>query len=130
MANTITLSVSPQDVAELKANPHISPSKLFRSAMRLHRAMEEFMDIYDIWDFCLKLRENGDKFLTLSKEIQRRQERIDSLQDVLAQKEFTDRRLRKANETDNGLNGATQPIIGQDGTDGKQFEIFEGFSKS
>lgn len=100
MANTITISVSSQDLAELQANPAISPSKLFRSAMKLERARMEFEDIFDIWDFVLKLREHGDKFLTLGKEIQRRQERIDSLQDVLAQKELTERRLRAPQQTD------------------------------
>ena len=103
MANTITISVSSQDLSELQANPSISPSKLFRSAMKLQRSIMEFEDIYDIWDFCLKLRESGDKFLILGKEIQRRQERIDSLQDVLAQKELTERRLRKIDEADNRL---------------------------
>jgi hypothetical protein len=110
MANTITISVTSQDLAELQANPSISPSKLFRSAMRLERAMQEFSDIYDIWDFCLHLRGTQDKFITLGKEIQRRQERIDSLQDVLAQKELTERRLRKADEANNGIVGTIAEI--------------------
>lgn len=100
MANTITISVSSQDLAELQANPSISPSKLFRSAMKLHRAMPEFLEIYDIWDFVLVLRSAQDKFQTFGKEIQRRQERIDSLQDVLAQKELAERRLRAPQQTD------------------------------
>lgn len=110
MANTITISLSPQDLQFLEANPQISPSKLFRSACRLQRSIDEFMDIYDIFDFALRLRENSDKFLNLGKEIQRRQERIDSLQDVLAQKELTERRLRKADEANNGIIGTIAEV--------------------
>jgi len=102
MANTITLSISPQDAAFLNENPSISPTKLFRSAIRLERCREEFMDIYDIWDYVLKLREHSDKFFKLQLEIQRRNERIESLQDVLAQKEITDRRIRKIEQPING----------------------------
>jgi len=110
MANTITISVSSQDLAELNANPAISPSKLFRSAMKLERARDEFIEIYDIFDFVLKLREQGDRFVTLGKEIQRRQERIDSLQDVLAQKELTERRLRKIDEANHGVIGTIAEV--------------------
>lgn len=101
MANTITISVSNQDKAFLEENPTLSPSKLFRSAVRLQRNREEFMDIYDIFDFCLKLREISEKISFLQKEIQRRNERIESLQDVLAQKEIGERRVRKAEQGDN-----------------------------
>lgn len=100
MANTITISVSSQDLAELKANPALSPSKLFRSAMKLHRQMPEFLEIYDIADFAPHIRIMQDRFQILGKEIQRRNERIDSLQDVLAQKELTERRLRTPEQTD------------------------------
>lgn len=103
MSNTITISVSSQDIAFLKENPQISPSKLFRSACKLEKARDEFLNIYDIWDFCLILRENQDKFLNLSQEIKRRNERIDSLQDVLAQKELNERRLRETKQTDYGF---------------------------
>lgn len=75
--------------------------------MKLERAREEFMEIYDIWDFCLRMREQGDRFIILGKEIQRRQERIDSLQDVLAQKELSERRLRKIEQAEHGLSPAT-----------------------
>ena len=110
MANTITISITSQDLAFLNENPSLSPSKLFRSAMKLERSKEEFMDIYDIWDYCLKIREQGEKFIMLQKEIQRRNERIDSLQDVLAQKELTERRLRKTDETDNRLIGTIAEV--------------------
>ena len=99
MANTITISVSSQDLAELNANPGLSPSKLFRSAMKLHRAMPEFLEVYDISDFVPHIRLMQDRFQILGKEIQRRQERIDSLQDVLAQKELAERRLRAPEQT-------------------------------
>ena len=108
MANTITLSISKQDQAFLEENPTISPTKLFRSAIRLERCREEFMDIYDIWDYVLKLREHSDKFFKLQLEIQRRNERIESLQDVLAQKELNERRIREVKQTDHGL-VATNP---------------------
>ena len=108
MANTITISVSPQDLAFLKENPSISPSKLFRSAIRLEKVKNEFVDIYDISDYCLSLRERGETFLILSKEIQRGNERIESLQDVLAQKELNERRIREVKQTDHGL-VATNP---------------------
>ena len=103
MANTITISVSPQDLAFLKENPSVSPSKLFRSAIKLEKSKNEFVDIYDIWDYCLSLRERGEKFIILSKEIQRGNERIESLQDVLAQKELAERRLRTPEQTNNGF---------------------------
>lgn len=103
MANTLTISISPQDAEYLDQNPGVSPTKLFRSAMRLEKGKEQFMDIYDIYDYNLILREHAAKFLQLQQEIQRRQERIESLQDVLAQKELTERRLRKTSEANNGL---------------------------
>ena len=103
MSNTITLSISAQDLAFLKENPTLSPTKLFRSAMILEKHKEEFMDIYDIVDYKLKLQTIMDKISTLQTEIQRRNERIDSLQDVLAQKELAERRIRKSIEENNGL---------------------------
>lgn len=110
MANTITISVSPQDIAFLQENPTLSPSKLFRSAVRLQRNREEFDDIYDIFDFCLKLREIQEKISFLQKEIQRRNERIESLQDVLAQKEIGERRVRATEQKNIGLACGTPEI--------------------
>jgi len=113
MANTITLSISNQDKSDLERDKSISPSKLFRSAMVLYRSREEFLDIYDILDYKLTLRELQDKISYLGKEIQRRNERIDSLQDVLAQKELGERRLREVVKNDNGLIAANpQPQSG------------------
>ena len=93
MANTITISISDQDLASLKEDSSLSPSKLFRSAMKLHRSMTEFLDIYDIIDYKLILSDREFKILQFQKEIERRQERIDSLADVLAQKELALRRI-------------------------------------
>jgi len=101
MANTLTISVNPADMAFLSENPTVSASKLFRSAVRLARNREEFLDIYDIFDYCLSLRERQDKIQHLQKEIQRRNERIESLQDVLAQKEIGERRIRQSAESNN-----------------------------
>lgn len=103
MANTITISVSSADLAYIEENSSISPSKLFRSAVQLHRHREEFIQIYDIWDFCLVLREQQEKFIFLQKEIQRRNERIESMQDVLAQKEINERRIRVAKQETDGI---------------------------
>jgi len=102
MANTITISVTSQDLFDLNENFDWSATKIFRSAMKLQRSRQEFLDIFDIWDFKLKILEMENKILMFQKEIERRQERIDSLQDVLAQKELTERRLRKTEQTDNG----------------------------
>lgn len=94
MANTITISISNQDKQDLQQFSSISPSRLFRSAMMLERHKEEFMNINDIFDYRLALLEIMEKVQSLHKEIQRRNERIDSLQDVLAQKELNERRTR------------------------------------
>jgi Na+/phosphate symporter len=96
MTETITLSLSNQDKMELEQNPFISPSKLFRSAMVLERAKSEFMDINDIVDYKLKIKDLMDKISFMSREIERRNERIDSLQDVLAQREIQERRVRNS----------------------------------
>lgn len=102
MATTLTISVTSQDLAELKGNPALSPSKIFRSAMRLVRSMEEFLDIYDILDFKHQLIDKQEKITRMAREIERRNERIESLTDVLAQKELRDRRLRKTFESNSG----------------------------
>lgn len=109
MGNTITLSVSPADLAYLEENPTLSPTKIFRSAIRLDKSRSEFyfLDLFDIYDYAISLREMMEKITILQKEIERRVERIESLQDVLAQKELAERRLYKANKTDNGF---TQPV--------------------
>lgn len=103
MSHTLTISVTPQDLAEFKNNRALSPSKIFRSAMILMRHRNEFFNINDIVDYRLVLLEQQEKIQTLQKEIVLRNERIDSLQDVLAQKELTDRRIRCANEPYNSI---------------------------
>lgn len=110
MTETITLSINPQDAHDLNEHPDWSASKIFRSAMKLQRSREEFMDIYDICDFKLKISDLQEKIMTLQKEIVRRNERIDSLQDVLAQKELAIGRLRKADQTDNGIIGTIAEV--------------------
>jgi hypothetical protein len=129
MANTITISVTPQDLQDLEKNPSWSATKIFRSAMRLQRCREEFLDIYDIYDYLLEVRKREDVIAFLQKEIQRRNERIDSMQDVLAQKELSERRLRKVEQTNNRFEDGNREI-----ESGVQFgsaapEIIKGISQ-
>jgi len=93
MGNIISLSISNEDKHFLKENKQISPSKLFRDALKLERFRREFLDIYSITDFHDKVLRFQERFLFLGKEIRTREERIESLQDVLAKKELAQRRV-------------------------------------
>lgn len=112
MASTLTISLSHQDGYDLEKGElkDVSPSKLFRSALMLHRSMGEFLDVYDIIDYRRLARDARDKFISLQKEIARRQEIIDSLRDVLAEKELRERRISTNNEQNNGLRGVSTEI--------------------
>jgi hypothetical protein len=128
MATTLTISITPQDSYELKNNPALSPSKIFRSAMKLHRSMEEFIDLFDIFDFKLALLDKQEKIARMSKEIERRNERIESLTDVLAQKELAERRLRKVVEGDTRSGQGTSAIEELRGEFENQRDQPQGFS--
>lgn len=96
---TLTIGLSAQDAQDLEHDNDlklVSPTKLFRSALALERSKTEFLDVYDILDYRKALRDAQEKFIYLQKEISRRQEIIDSLRDVLANKEIAERRVRKA----------------------------------
>lgn len=100
MATTLTISVSSQDLKDLSENPSWSPSKIFRSAMKLQRKLEAF-DCYCLEDYLIKILEMRDKFPILQNEILKREEKIDSLKNVLEEKIVAERRLREAKQSDN-----------------------------
>ncbi len=93
MGNIISLSITNEDKAFLKANPQISPSKLFRNALRVERRRGEFIEIDSILDYPNKILKFQERVAFLGKEILIREERIESLQNVLAQKELSERRI-------------------------------------
>ncbi len=93
MGNVISLSISNEDKHFLKENPEVSPSKLFRQALKLERFRVELIDVYSIVDYHDKILKFQERFQFLGKEIRIREERIESLQDVLAKKELEQRRI-------------------------------------
>lgn len=105
MANTLTISVSPQDLADINANPAWSPSKIFRSAMKLQRRMDSFIEIYCLEDFIETILRMQTKMAVMQGEILKREEKIDSLKNVLEEKIVGERRLRKAEKGDSGSRG-------------------------
>lgn len=109
---TITVSLSMQDAYDLEKGElqNVSPTAIFRSALGLYRSMGEFMDIYDILDYRRALRSQQDKIMMFQKEIERRQEIIDSLRDVLAQKELNERRVRAPSGQVDGLRGEANAV--------------------
>ncbi len=88
MANIISLSILERDKQYLKERV-IHKSKLFREACELHRRMGEFSNLYNIIEYYDLYNEMMRKVLILQKEIVRRNETIEALQDVLARKEIT-----------------------------------------
>ena len=92
MANTLTLSVSEEHKHYLKEN-QIKKSELFHDAIRLHRKMKEFLDVQRVFDYYGKIKELHEKIIFFQKEIVRRNETIEALQDVLAQKEINERKV-------------------------------------
>lgn len=106
MGNIISLSISHQDKAFLAENKQVSPSKLFRDACKLYRRLPEFFDMYEIGAFYERILNLQNHVSFLGKEILRREERIESLQDVLAQKEIAERRVRDITQkSDNSRSG-------------------------
>lgn len=101
MANTLTISISPQDLHDLKQNPAWSASKIFRSAMKLQRKLEAF-DLYTLEEYASKILEMQDKFPVLQKEILKREDKIESLKNVLEEEIAAKRRLRKTVESNSG----------------------------
>lgn len=102
MANTLTISISHQDQQDLKENPSWSASKIFRSAMKLQRKMDGFTDIYCLEDYIVKILQQQEKFPVLQSEILKREEKIESLKNVLEEKIVAERRLRKTEQGDSG----------------------------
>lgn len=92
MANIISLSVTDRNKAYCKEK-HISKSAIFAQALELHRRMMEFSNLFNIIDFYDVYNIVVGKIERLQKEIQRRNETIEALQDVLAKKEIDERRI-------------------------------------
>lgn len=99
MAETLTISISHQDKTDLDQNPSWSPSKIFRAAMKLQRKLEAF-DCYCLEDYLVKLLDTRDKFTFFQNEILKREEKIDSLKNVLEEKIVAERRLRETKQSD------------------------------
>lgn len=102
MANTLTISVSPQDLKDIEQNPSWSPSKIFRSAMRLQRRMDSFIEIYSLEDYIETILRLQSKMVLMQAEILKREEKIDSLKNVLEEKIIGERRLRTPKESNFG----------------------------
>lgn len=102
MANTLTISVSSQDLADLQANPSWSASKIFRSAMKLQRKMDSFIEIYSLEDYIETILRMQSNNVRMQAEILKREEKIDSLKNVLEEKIVAERRLRKVEQGDSG----------------------------
>lgn len=102
MANTLTISISPQDEKDLKANPSWSASKIFRSAMVLQRRMDSFVEIYQLEDYIETILRMQSNMVRMQNEILKREEKIDSLKNVLEEKIVAERRLRENKEGDSG----------------------------
>ena len=92
MANIISLSISDRNKHYCKEK-HIKKSNLFAEALELHRRIIEFGDVYNIIEFYDLYLQRIKNIERLQKEIQRRNETIEALQDVLAQKEVNQRRI-------------------------------------
>jgi len=105
MTNTLTISVSPQDLKDLETNPSWSASKIFRSAMKLQRRMDGFMEVYCLEDYIEMILRMQSRFVVMNQEIMKREEKIDSLKNVLEEKIVAERRLR---ETKQGNPGSGQ----------------------
>lgn len=102
MANTLTISVSPQDLKDLQENPSWSASKIFRSAMKLQRKMDSFIEIYSLEDYIETILRMQANMVRMQAEILKREEKIDSLKNVLEEKIVGERRLRTPKESNSG----------------------------
>lgn len=92
MGNIISLSVTDRNVHYCKEK-NIKKSKLWGEALELHRRMIEFSDVYNIIEFYDLYLDKIKKIERFQKEIVRRNETIEALQDVLANKEVNERRI-------------------------------------
>jgi len=92
MANIISISVSPENLEYLKKNK-VKKSELFSDAIVMHRGLEDFLDLHRIFDWASSHHDLLRKIGVLQKEIVRRNETIEALQDVLAKKEVEQRRI-------------------------------------
>lgn len=92
MGNIISLSVSDRNIHYCKEK-NIKKSKLWAESLELHRRQFEFSDVYSIIDFYDLYLARVKVIERLQKEIERRNETIEALQDVLAQKEVNERRV-------------------------------------
>ena len=92
MGNIISISISDRNRDYCK-DKNIKKSKAFAECLELHRRLIEFPDFFNIIDFYDMHLERIKKIERLQKEIERRNETISALQDVLAQKEANQRRV-------------------------------------
>jgi len=136
MANTLTISVSRQDLAWLEEkdefnkpkNP-VSPSVLFRSALRLHRRMDSFSEIYSLDDYIETILRLQNRLMFMQTEILKREEKIDSLKNVLEEKIFAERRLRDPTKGDSGSGRESGNIETLRREVGEQLEQLKGASE-
>jgi hypothetical protein len=132
MATTLTISISHQDMAFLderneegKLKNDVSPSKLFRSALYLYRRMPAFMEIYSIEDYIELIDKMQKQISFLQSEIFKREEKIDSLKNVLEDKIIAERRVSKTQQRDIGPgpeSGALEELRRESGEQPKKSE--------
>ena len=92
MATIISISTTEQNKLYCKEK-NISKSKLFADALFLHQKMFEFSHLDRIPQYYSTQEDLIRKIGVLQKEIVRRNETIEALQDVLANKEIEQRRV-------------------------------------
>lgn len=90
MTNIISISVTDRNKEYLQGKK-VPKSRLFAQAIELHRRMMEFSNLFGILDYYDLYNDVIRKIQILQKEIVRRNETIEALQDVLARKEVTER---------------------------------------
>lgn len=88
MAEVISVSMS-REVLDYIKNKGISKSKLFQRAVMLHKHIEALgFDGHDLLILVEAIERQRETIGFLNKEIERRNERLESLQDVLAKQEL------------------------------------------
>ena len=100
MSNIVSISIKDFDLAYCKENS-VGKSKLFADAIELHRRLNSFLDNCNepelighctIIEYYHLMMAKLLKIQTLQKELIRRNETIEALQDVLAREEINKRR--------------------------------------
>lgn len=129
MANTLTISISAQDLKELQENASWSPSKIFRSAMNLQRRMDSFMEIYCLEDYIETILRMQSANVRFQHEILKREEKIESLKNVLEEKIVAERGLRKVKQGDFGSGSEDRIIEELRREAGKQSDKFARLSE-